>query len=154
MQTINLKKYYPQLYKEDTFVMVSDEVAEALLLMRREENNRARKLWYHKAYFSLDCEDGIEKDAIGWAQPSPEDYWMEKEAQAEYAELIRRLYEALATLSPIQARRIHARYMLGMKVREIAEKEGVHPSRVSQSVQSGIRRLRRYFARRKWTRNL
>ena len=111
MQTINLKKYYYPLCRQDTYLTVSDEVAEALLLMRREENNHARKVWYHKAYFSLDCEDGIENEAIGWAQPSPEDYVVEKEEQAERAELIRRVYEALATLTPLQARRIHARYM-------------------------------------------
>ena len=40
--------------------------------------------------YSLDCDDGIEKAAIGWAQPSPEDYIVQKEEQAEHAELIRR----------------------------------------------------------------
>ena len=39
MQTVNLKKYYYPLFTKDTFVEVSDEVAEALLLMHREENN-------------------------------------------------------------------------------------------------------------------
>ena len=38
---------------------------------------------------------------------------MEKEAQAEYAELLRRLYEAISSLPPTQARRVHARYMRG-----------------------------------------
>ena len=46
MQTINLKKYYYPLFATDTMIEVSDEVAEALLLMRREENNRSRKIWY------------------------------------------------------------------------------------------------------------
>ena len=35
-------------------------------------------------------------------------------------ELIRRLYEAISSLPPMQARRVHARYMLGMKVKDIA----------------------------------
>ena len=68
---INLRKYYYPLYKTDVLVEVPDEVAEALLLLHRENNNREKKIWYHKAYFSLDCEDGIENAAIGWAQPSP-----------------------------------------------------------------------------------
>ena len=38
---------------------------------------------------------------------------MEKEAQAEYAELLRRLYEAISSLTPTQARRVHARYNAG-----------------------------------------
>lgn len=152
MQTINLKKYYYPIYRTDTYLTVPDEVAEALLLMLREENNRARKIWYHKAYFSLDCKDGIENEAVGWAQPSPEDYVLEREEQAEQEELVRRLYEALSILTPIQARRVHARYMLGMKIREIAEMEGVSPSHISEPIRGAVKRLRRYFDRQKWTR--
>ena len=48
-------------------------MAEALLLMRREENNRTRKIWYHKAYYSLDCEDGIENCAFDFTAKSPEE---------------------------------------------------------------------------------
>ena len=65
---------------------------------------------------------------------------MEKEAQAEYAELLRRLYEALATLTPAQARRVHARYMLGMKVKDIAAMEGITPSQAGKSIHAALRR--------------
>ena len=82
---------------------------------------------------SLDCDDGIENAAIGWAQPSPEDCLMEKEAQA---------------------RRVHARYMLGMKVKDIAAMEGITPSQAGKSIHAALRRLRRYFIRRKWTSGL
>ena len=99
MQTINLKQYYP-FCTEDTFVEVSDEIVEAFLLDKRAEAARERKMYRYKAFYSLDCDDGIEKAAIGWAQPSPEDCLMEKEAQAEYAELLRRLYEAISSLHP------------------------------------------------------
>ena len=109
MQTINLKQYYP-FCTEDTFVEVSDEIVEAFLLDKRAEAARERKMYRYKAFYSLDCDDGIENAAIGWAQPSPEDCLMEKEAQAEYAELLRRLYEAISSLTPTQARRVHAVY--------------------------------------------
>ena len=123
MQTINLKQYYP-FCKEDIFVEVSDEIVEAFLLDKRAEAARDRKMFRYKAFYSLDCNDGIENAAIGWAQPSPEDYLIEKEELAEYEELIRRLYEAISSLPPMQARRVHARYMLGMKVKDIAAMEG------------------------------
>ena len=153
MQTINLKQYYP-FCTEDTFVEVSDEIAEAFLLDKRAEAARERKMYRYKAFYSLDCNDGIEKAAIGWAQPSPEDCLMEKEAQAEYAELLRRLYEAISSLPPTQARRVHARYMLGMKVKDIAAMEGITPSQAGKSIHAALRRLRRYFMRRKWTSGL
>ena len=109
MQTINLKQYYP-FCKEDIFVEVSDEIVEAFLLDKRAEAARERKMFRYKAFYSLDCNDGIENAAIGWAQPSPEDHLIEKEELAEYEELIRRLYEAISSLPPMQARRVHARY--------------------------------------------
>ena len=102
MQTINLKQYYP-FCKEDIFVEVSDEIVEAFLLDKRAEAARERKMFRYKAFYSLDCNDGIENAAIGWAQPSPEDHLIEKEELAEYEELIRRLYEAISSLPPMQA---------------------------------------------------
>ena len=150
MQTINLKQYYP-FCTEDTFVEVSDEIVEAFLLDKRAEAARERKMYRYKAHYSLDCDDGIEKAAIGWAQPSPEDYIVQKEEQAEHAELLRRLYEAISSLPPTQARRVHARYMLGMKVKDIAVMEGITPSQAGKSIHAALRRLRRYFVRRKWT---
>ena len=120
---------------------VSDEIVEAFLLDKRAEAARERKMYRYKAFYSLDCDDGIENAAIGWAQPSPEDCLMEKEAQAEYAELLRRLYEAIASLTPAQARRVHARYMLGMKVKDIAAMEGITPSQAGKSIHAALRRL-------------
>lgn len=55
MKTINLRDYYP-----DTFLEVSDEVAEALAEAERQERNYLRRLFYNKAHYSLDAEDGLE----------------------------------------------------------------------------------------------
>ena len=63
---------------------------------------------------------------------------------------VNHLHEAMACLSPAQFRNLHARYVLGMKVREIAEMEGVSSSIISQSLQSAIRKLRRYFTPQNW----
>ena len=143
--------YYGQ---NAVIVEVSDEIVEAFLLDKRAEAARDRKMFRYKAFYSLDCNDGIENAAIGWAQSSPEDHLIEKEELAEYEELIRRLYEAISSLPPMQARRVHARYMLGMKVKDIAAMEGITPSQAGKSIHAALRRLRRYFARQKWTVNL
>ena len=55
------------------------------------------------------------------------------------------------TIRSMQARRVHARYMLGMKVKDIAAMEGITPSQAGKSIHAALRRLRRYFARQKWT---
>lgn len=84
MPIINLKKFYYPYYTEDTFVEVSDKVAETLLMLRRQENNCVHKIWYHKAYFSLDCTDGIENHALNWEQPSPEEILIREEETLLY----------------------------------------------------------------------
>lgn len=152
MTVINLKRYYYPLVKTDVFVEVPNEIADALLHLRREENNRKSKMFYHKAYFSLDCEDGIENEAIGWAQPSPEDYMIQAEDEAAHELLLEHLREAIGQLTPTQARRLHMRYMLRMKYREIAEAEGISPTQASDSVRRAVKKLQKYFKKRKWTR--
>ena len=150
MQTVNLKKYYYPLFTKDTFVEVSDEVAEALLLMHREENNRIRKMYYHKAYFSLDREDGIENDALCGFEKSPEEILMEQEEERFFLLTLERLEEALSYLTPTQARRIRARYLSGMAIQEIVASEGESVSVVSESIRSGLKKLRTYFDKKKW----
>lgn len=150
MELVNLKKYYPCLYTKDTLIEVSDEVAEALLFMQRQENASIRRLYYHRAFFSLDCEDGIENDMFGEITPSPEEICIQREDEQLLLITMNHLHEAMVCLSPAQFRNLHARYVLGMKVREIAEMEGVTSSIISQSLQSAIRKLRRYFIRQNW----
>ena len=124
---------------------VSDEIVEAFLLDKRAEAARDRKMFRYKAFYSLDCNDGIENAAIGWAQPSPEDHLIEKEELAEYEELIRRLYEAISSLPPMQARRVHTYYIAGIKQPEIARREGIHSSKVSVAIHRGLRNMRRCY---------
>jgi DNA-directed RNA polymerase specialized sigma subunit, sigma24 homolog len=141
MTTINLRKYYP-FFKEDCFVEVTDEIAEAFLLADRREDNYRHRTWYHKAYYSLDRGEGIE-NSIHHFGPSPEEILMQKVS-------LEQLYEALNHLPPIQARRVYAHYILGMKKIEIARAEGVNDSGVCSTIRAGLKNLRRYFEKKKW----
>ncbi|MGI5900623.1 MAG: sigma-70 family RNA polymerase sigma factor [Christensenellales bacterium] len=150
MPIINLRKFCYPIVKEDTFVEVSEEVAEALLELKREENRIISRIFYHKAYFSLDCEDGIENDAIGWEQPSPEDILIQKEDELLHEITLERLHKALSQLTPTQARRVRARYLEKKKFCEIAREERVSPGQISKSVQSGLKNICKYFEKHKW----
>ena len=55
------------------------------------------------------------------------------------------VYAAVVKLPEKQAKRIYARYYLGMRVNEIAEVEGVDPSRVRDSIRRGLKQLGKYF---------
>ena len=62
MTTINLKDFY-YWYLSDELVEVPDEVAEELMASKRREAAHAERVRYNKAYYSLDCDDGIEYSA-------------------------------------------------------------------------------------------
>ena len=149
MPIINLKDYYWD-YKEDVLVEVREEVAAALLRMKRDEKNRKSRMYYHKAYFSLDAGDGIENDAIDFLEASPEDILIARENE-EYAKLlIERLYDAINHLSPAQARRLYAKRIMGRKVSDIAKEEGVCEVSVYDSINNAVLRLKEYFEKKKW----
>ena len=52
---------------------------------------------------------------------------------------------AVMALPEKQAKRIYARYYLGMRVSEIATAEGVDQSRVRDSIRRGLKQLAKYF---------
>ena len=97
MTTINLKDFY-YWYLTDVLVEVPDEVAEELIASKRREAAHAERVRYNKAYYSLDCDDGIEYSAC-LHEPSPQELMDRKE-------LFFRLWNALNSLPEIQGRRV------------------------------------------------
>ena len=90
MTTINLKDFY-YWYLTDVLVEVPDEVAEELMASKRREAAHAERVRYNKAYYSLDCDDGIEYSAC-LHEPSPQELMDRKE-------LFFRLWNALNSLA-------------------------------------------------------
>ena len=134
MKTINLRDYYPW-YTHDEFLEVSDEVAAELEAGRRYENAYKNRMYYNKAHFSLDVEDGIEASAIACHSDNPERLFAMMENHC-------RLCRALNSLPEIQGRRVEAYYLLGMSQTEIAEAEGVTQHSVSESISRGLRAMK------------
>ena len=60
MKKVNLRELYPDIYKTDVFIEVSSEVQEVFLTDKRAEAARQRQMYNYKAYYSLDCDNGIE----------------------------------------------------------------------------------------------
>ena len=104
---------------------------------QRLEAAYERRMYRHKAHYSLDCGNGIEKAAV-FRTATPEDIFEEKQFQEQ-------VYATVMKLPEKQAKRIYARYYLGMTVNEIAEVEGVDPSRVRDSIRRGLKQLGKYF---------
>ncbi len=150
MAIINLKRYYYPIYTRDTFMEVPDEVAAVLEEEHRVARREDGKKYYHKVY-SLDASIGMENHTMFFV-PSAEDVLISAEEQADEDLLLDRLEEALTHLTPTQARRLHARFVLKKKLREIAESEGVSESCAGETIRSAIQKLQKLFKKNGWTR--
>ena len=51
MREINLREFYPEIYKEDYVVSLPDEVVEALMEFRRGDTAYRIRTYRYKAYF-------------------------------------------------------------------------------------------------------
>ncbi len=116
MAIINLRDFYPY-YTMDSFIEVPDEVAEAMAEFDRKEAAYRLRTYRHKAYYSLDREDGIEHSALFIAL-SPCEIYERKVTMQE-------LHAAISSLPDKQAKRIYAHFVLGMSKTDIARAEGV-----------------------------
>ena len=135
MQKINLRDLYPDVYKTDVFVDVAEEVLTAIRDQQQDDAAYERRKFRHKAYYSLNRGDGIENAALN-QPPTPEEILEQKQLKEE-------VYAALMELPAIQARRIYARFYLGMRVSEIARIEGADRRRVWESIRRGLKKLAR-----------
>lgn len=135
MKIINLRDYYP-FYTQDTLLEVSDEVAQAMAEAERLERNYMRRMFYNKAQYSLDADDGIEASATECHILSPE-------AVLDLMERHCRLCRALNELPDIQGRRVEAHYLIGQSQKEIARTEGVSEIAVHKSIKKGLERMRK-----------
>ena len=113
------------------------EIQKCEQFCRRKDNENIKFSYRYKAHYSLDCDNGIE-NAILLKPQTPEMFLEEKQLREQ-------IYAAVMALPEKQAKRIYARYYLGMRVGEIAAAEGVDPSRVRDSIRRGLKQLAKYF---------
>jgi RNA polymerase sigma-70 factor (ECF subfamily) len=136
MKRITLKQLY-EFLDDDTEIEVTDEVFNVFETSRKEEAAYRSKIRYHKAYYSLDCNDGIENRIVNPVK-TPEEIVLEQELNDF-------LLKAIFSLSDKQAMRIYAYYYLDMSMQEIAIIEGVSKSAVSKGILLGLKQLKNIF---------
>lgn len=142
MTIINLRDFYP-FYRQDTFIEVTEEVAEALAAAERMERNYMRRMFYNQSQYSLDADDGIEAKASSENKMlSPV---LSPETTMELMERHCRLCRALNSLPEAQGRRVEAHYFLGQSQKEIAKNEGVSENAVSKSIMKGLQAMKKFL---------
>nr|WP_296476422.1 hypothetical protein [uncultured Acetatifactor sp.] len=114
-------------------VEVEESIGEVIIEDRRLEDNLSRKERYH--CYSLDA---AQFEGAEYASEETPETKMEREMDTE------RISQALDGLSEVQRRRI---LMLaeGKSVNEIARKEGVHHSVVSETISAARKKFKKFF---------
>ena len=79
MKKVNLRDLYPDVYKTDQFVEVTEDVLETIRAAERAEGAYDRRMYRYKAHYSLNCDNGIE-NAILMKPKTPEMLLEEKAA--------------------------------------------------------------------------
>ena len=139
MAIINLRDYYP-FYTSDYFMEVPEDVVEMFKEFDRKEAAYRLRTYRHKAYYSLDRNDGIEHEAL-FVALSPHELYERKVTMEQ-------LHAAIAALPDKQAKRIYAYYFLGLTESAIAKSEGVSVASVSESIQRGLRNMETFLKNR------
>ena len=129
---IKMSDFYPE-YIGDDYVEVPPAVYEQLCIERRTERKyKIRDFRYLEKY-------GFDEVALGERQSvfesSAEDVTMRN---IKYS----KLYKALNSIDPLYARRMYLYIGLGMKVKEVAELEGVSHAAILKSVKKGLEEIR------------
>ena len=137
MKRVNLRELYPDVYKTDYFVEVTEDVIAVFQDADRAESTYERRMYRYKAQYSLDCNSFMEQFVLQ-RPPTPEEL-------LEDQQLREQLYTAVMELPEKQAKRIYARFYLDMTPNEIAQVEGVDASRVRQSIRKGLKKLAKNF---------
>ena len=141
MKKVNLRDYYP-FYQYDFFIEVADEIALSLKRFDLDENAYRLRTYRHKAYYSLDRNDGIEHEAV-FISLSPQEIYERKVTSQE-------LYSAVNSLPDKQAKRIYAYFFLGMSKADIAKAEGVRESTIWESIERGLRNIEKFLKKLSW----
>ena len=128
---------FVEIKPDDVILLVGLAEHPEEIHRKRAEAAHAERVRYNRAYYSLDCDDGIEYSACVH-EPSPQELLDRKE-------MFYLLWNALNSLPEVQGRRVDAYLILGKTYRQIAREEGVDKCAVRRSVKSGITHMKKYL---------
>lgn len=136
MTIINLKEIYPW-YESDYLIELPDEIAALFKNYELAEEAHRIRQYRYKAFYSLDCDDGIENEAI-FKVLSPDEIYERKLTKQQ-------LHEAISNLPDKQAKRVYAHYILGISKTAIAKAEKVSEASVRESIERGLLSMEKYL---------
>ena len=114
MKKVNLRDLYPDVYKNDHFVEVTEDVLETIRAAERAEAAYDRRIYRYKAHYSWTVTMAL-KNAILMKPQTPEMLWRKSSCGST-------LYRSDGSAGESRLKRIYARYYLGMRVTRLPQR--------------------------------
>lgn len=138
MKKIMLNEEYYWCSK-DEYIEVSEEIALFFEKCKKKEHSEKEKIRRHKAYYSLDVDNGIEKQVLHPPR-TPEEIYIANEEEQER-------YMAIMQLPEVQMRRYYAYHYQELKMTEIAKIEGVSVKAISKTIDKAEKNIEKILQR-------
>ena len=122
---INLKQYYPELYNNDYFIEVDQEIVNVFIEFQRAEWNYNQKIKYHKSYYSLNSQPYLENESLNMNLSADE--------MMDY------IFCCIRKLPKKESSRIIRYYLEGKNLIQIAREDHVSITAVHLSIQLGLK---------------
>ena len=140
-----IEKYSKALKKYEPYIIVEGELFSEYVLLTRAEDRRHKKKVKHEAPFNYEDEKCTRAETQEEENASEVVIAMQEEQQRikDYEAVV----EALEILTPIQKRRVIAHFYHAKSSRTIAAEEGVNYSKVDNSINAALKKMKRHLER-------
>lgn len=134
---INLKQYYPELYNNDYFIEVDQEIVNVFIEFQRAEWNYNQKIKYHKSYYSLNSQPYLENESLNMNLSADKMI-----NDLSHKEMMDYIFCCIRKLPKKESSRIIRYYLEGKNLIQIAREDHVSITVVHLSIQLGLKKLK------------
>ena len=134
---INLKQYYPELYNNDYFIEVDQEIVNVFIEFQRAEWNYNQKIKYHKSYYSLNSQPYVENESLNMNLSADKMI-----NDLSHKEMMDYIFCCIRKLPKKESSRIIRYYLEGKNLIQIAREDHVSITAVHLSIQLGLKKLK------------
>lgn len=140
-----IEKHSKGLKKYEPYIIVAGELFREYVLITRDEDRQHKEKVKHEAPFNYEDEKCTQAETQEEENASEVIIAMQEEQQriAEYKAVV----EALEILTPIQKRRVIEHFYHAKSSRTIAAEEGVNYSKVDNSINAALKKMRKHLER-------
>ena len=140
-----IEKHSKGLKKYEPYIIVAGELFREYVLITRDEDRQHKEKVKHEAPFNYEDEKCTQAETQ--EEENASDVVIAMQGEQQRIKDYKAVVEALEILTPIQKRRVIAHFYHAKSSRTIAAEEGVNYSKVDNSINAALKKMKRYLER-------